>query len=75
MPESWDPEIYQQRAKAWRDRAATLPPGREHDACVVLAEGYARLAGLIEGSQAPGSTTAIRPGMTPGAEADIHQSR
>ena len=38
-----------ERAKAWRDRAASLPEGSpERDACVMLAEGYEKLAALIE---------------------------
>jgi hypothetical protein len=41
MPDSWDSEQYKERAKAWRDRAASLPEGcPEQDACVMLAEGY-----------------------------------
>jgi hypothetical protein len=53
MPDSWDPERYKERAKAWRDKAASLPEGRERDACVTLAEGYEKLAELIE-AQRPG---------------------
>jgi hypothetical protein len=49
MPDSWDSEQYKERAKAWRDRAASLPDGSpERDACVLLAEGYERLAAIIE---------------------------
>ena len=48
MPDSWDPERYKERAKAWRDKAASLPEGRERDACVTLAEGYEKLVELIE---------------------------
>ena len=49
MPDSWDSEQYKERAKAWRDRAASLPEGSpERDACVILAEGYERLAKIIE---------------------------
>jgi hypothetical protein len=48
MPDSWDPERYKERAKAWRDKAASFPEGRERDACVTLAEGYEKLAELIE---------------------------
>jgi hypothetical protein len=25
MPDTWDPVVYHERAKAWRDRAASLP--------------------------------------------------
>ena len=49
MPDSWDSEQYKERAKVWRDKAASLPDGSpERDACVVLAEGYERLAEIIE---------------------------
>ena len=49
MPDSWDSEQYKERAKEWRDRAASLPEGSpERDACVILAEGYERLAKIIE---------------------------
>jgi hypothetical protein len=27
MPDSWDPERYRERAKEWRDKAASLPEG------------------------------------------------
>jgi hypothetical protein len=48
MVDSWDPERYRERAKAWRDRAASLPEGSpERDACVTLAEGYERLVEII----------------------------
>jgi hypothetical protein len=48
MPDSWDAAKYRKRAKKWRTEAEALPPGKERDACVVLAEGYANLAALIE---------------------------
>jgi hypothetical protein len=49
VPESWDPAVYRERAKAWRDKAITLPDDDPQRAvCVEIAEGYARLALLIE---------------------------
>ena len=48
MPDSWDSERYRERAKEWRDRAASLPEGRERDACVTIAEGYEKLVEIIE---------------------------
>jgi hypothetical protein len=48
MPNDWNPEIYQSRAKQWEDKAAALPPGDERQACEALAQGYTRLAQLIE---------------------------
>jgi hypothetical protein len=50
MPGSWDPTIYRVRAKDWQDKAEALPAGEERDTCEALAEGYARLAQLIEES-------------------------
>jgi len=49
MPDSWDPAIYRDRAKQWREKAASLPmtdPTRV--ACEELAKGYERLAARIE---------------------------
>ena len=49
MPDSWDPAVYRDRAKQWRERAAALPdndPTRV--ACEELAKGYERLASRIE---------------------------
>jgi hypothetical protein len=45
---TWNPATYRERAKKWREEAETLPPGKERDACIGLAEGYANLAALIE---------------------------
>jgi hypothetical protein len=50
MPGGWDPTIYRVRAEDWQDKADALPAGKERDACIALAEGYARLAQLIEES-------------------------
>jgi hypothetical protein len=48
MPDSWNAETYRERSRRWREQADALPPGKERDAYVVLAEGYAGLAELIE---------------------------
>ena len=49
MPENWDPAFYRERAKAWRDKAASLPEDHlERAVCVELAEGYEKLATLLE---------------------------
>jgi hypothetical protein len=47
MPGSWNAETYRARAKQWRTEAEARPPGKERDACMALAEGYAHLAALI----------------------------
>jgi hypothetical protein len=50
LPEHWDdPSYYRDRAKAWRDKAAALPEDHpERAVCVELADGYERLATLLE---------------------------
>jgi hypothetical protein len=54
MPDSWDPKRYRERAKDWRDKAASLPEGRARDSCVTIAEGYEGLAEIIEAQRAEG---------------------
>jgi hypothetical protein len=51
MPDSWDAGEYRNRATAWLQKAESLPEGPEREACFVLAEGYVRLAELIEAQQ------------------------
>ena len=49
MPDAWNAAIYRARAAAWRDKATTLSEGsRERDVCWEIAQGYDRLADLIE---------------------------
>jgi hypothetical protein len=48
MPDNWNPEVYRERARQWREKAEALPHGQERETCVVIADGYARLARLIE---------------------------
>jgi hypothetical protein len=49
MPESWDTETYRERAATWRLRATLLPEDSEEARiCVEIAQGYERLADLIE---------------------------
>jgi len=50
MPDHWNAETYRERSRRWQEKVDSLLPGREHDACVALAEGYAHLAELIEKS-------------------------
>jgi hypothetical protein len=47
MPDQWDANVYRERAAAWRERAAELD-GDEKAACISIADGYEKLAGLIE---------------------------
>jgi hypothetical protein len=51
MPNDWNAETYRRRAKQWQDKAVALPSGDERKACEVLAQGYVRLAQLIEQAQ------------------------
>ena len=49
MPDAWDPVIYLERAKAWREKAAALPERNSNRApCLEIAEGYERLAAQLE---------------------------
>ena len=48
MFNSWDAETYRVRAVQWRQKAEMQPQGKERDVCLVIAEGYADLAALIE---------------------------
>jgi hypothetical protein len=48
MPDSWDAGKYRQRAEEWQKKAESLGEGKERTACLTIAEGYARLAELIE---------------------------
>jgi hypothetical protein len=47
MPDSWDAGKYRQRAEEWQKKAESLGEGKERTACLIIAEGYARLAELI----------------------------
>ena len=49
MPDTWDPVVYRERAKAWREKAATLSGTDPNRApCLEIAEGYERLATHLE---------------------------
>jgi hypothetical protein len=43
-----DVAIYREREKQWRESAADLSPGPERDACIALAERYAKLVAILE---------------------------
>ena len=57
MPDNWNAETYRERAWQWQAKAERLPRGEERDTCLTLAEGYNRLAELIEGSRSLNSGT------------------
>jgi len=47
MPQNWNAETYSRRAEEWQKKAASLHEGPGKEACLQLAEGYARLAHFI----------------------------
>jgi hypothetical protein len=47
MPGSWDPQVYFERARQWREAAAALPAGETRDTYFAISEGYLKLANLI----------------------------
>jgi hypothetical protein len=61
MPDHWTPETYRLQAKQWQEKADALFPGEERDTCLVIADGYAGLALLIEKSRAAGARTVSDP--------------
>ena len=66
MPESWDAGEYRNRAAAWLQKAETLPAGREREACLTLADGYTKLAELLEakqGASIAGGAALARPSV------------
>ena len=49
MRKRWDPAVYRERAKAWREKAAFLPEADpDRTARLALAEAYERLADQLE---------------------------
>jgi hypothetical protein len=61
MPQSWNTEAYRNQAKGWRAAAEKLPPGKEREACLTLADGYAHLASLIDSLGLDSSAVPERP--------------
>jgi hypothetical protein len=55
MPGSWDPQVYRDRTTAWQAEAGKMAPGPTKDATLMLAEGYAKLAEMIEQDCASGN--------------------
>lgn len=49
MPDTWDPDVYRERAKAWREKGASLSENDANRAhCFEIAEGYERLADYLK---------------------------
>jgi hypothetical protein len=53
MPGTWDAKRYRALSAKWREEAEALPLGKDRDACMALADGYARLASIIEETGLP----------------------
>jgi hypothetical protein len=50
MPNAQNPREYRTRANDWRASAAKFPPGETRDTYLEIAEGYERLAEILERS-------------------------
>ena len=61
MSSDWDEDAYRVRERQWRKAATALPLGEEREACLSLAEGYARLVRLIEQRHAKGRKLSAKP--------------
>lgn len=48
MSDRWDPEPYRLHSEKWQEEAGRHSAGDEQEVCLAIAEGYARLAQLIE---------------------------
>ena len=49
VPENWGPAYCRARALEWRERAVVLPEDHpERSVCLELAEGYDKMATLLE---------------------------
>jgi hypothetical protein len=76
MPETWDAKRYRALSVKWREEAETLPPGKSRDACMALAEGYAKLAAIIEEEGLGGDHTPEAGQMTaPAGHANFSSAR
>jgi hypothetical protein len=64
MPKGWDAGVCRNRARAWLQKAESLPEGREREACFTLAEDYVRFAKLIEAQQGTSIAEGL-PGIHP----------
>jgi hypothetical protein len=59
MPDAWDPKVYRERAAAWRQHAMLCEDEDQQNACIALADGYDRLADLLD------TQAATREQLTP----------
>jgi hypothetical protein len=62
VPDSWNAEVYRQRADAWRQKAVLLPEGHEEVAiCLEIAGGYTKLARVLTAKAIFPIPQAVRP--------------
>ncbi len=47
MPGAWDPKVYEERARQWRQAADELPEGETRNAYLRLVDGYEKLAAIL----------------------------
>jgi hypothetical protein len=48
VSEMWDATRYRALAEKWRGDAEALPPGREREVSLALANGYATLVAILD---------------------------
>jgi hypothetical protein len=64
VPDSWNnPQVYRQRAVAWRQRAASLPEGQNKEAalCIEIAKKFATLARTLEARNGTSAKMILSP--------------
>jgi hypothetical protein len=64
VPDSWnDPQVYRQRAEAWRQKAALLPEGQKKEAalCLEIAKKFANLARTLEARSGTSAKVVLSP--------------
>ena len=58
-PDDWEPALFRKQAQYWREQAQKLPPSDRQAVCLEIAEGYDRLARIIEKRQASDPTSPL----------------
>jgi hypothetical protein len=71
MPEHQDPEAYRLQARLWQRKAGNLSNGEERDVYLVIADGYARLAQLLEQKASAETRTAFNPASDHGQQSKV----
>jgi hypothetical protein len=73
MSDHQGPEAYRRQARLWQEKADALSHGEERDVCLVIADGYAGLAALMEQQVVDGKATGSAPGTDVG-DSVVHGS-